>query len=88
MNRDRLEGRVQRLLDARAKMLARLEGAPKHAKASAWKVKLKAYDTSMANFQEYGQETVPTNNPVGVSIDVPKGTFKIVDHSPAAKKGA
>ncbi len=83
MNHDRLNGRVQRLLDARAKMLARLEGAPKHERASIWKRKIKEYDVSLANFQEYGQETPPTNNPVGVNIDVPKGTFKVVDHSPA-----
>ncbi len=82
MDHNRMEGRIQRLLDARAKAAASLEAYPKHPRVATWKRNMAAYDVSLANFQKYGQETVPTGNPVGVNIDVPKGTFKIIEHAP------
>ena len=78
----RLNGRVQRLLAARAKCAARLEAHPKDRRAPAWARKLAEFDQSLANFQKFGQETPPTGNRVGVDIDVPKGTFKITEHAP------
>jgi hypothetical protein len=82
MNKERMEGRIQRLLDARAKCVAYLKANPKHPRAVIWKRKKAEYDVSLANFQEYGQETKPNGKPIGVQIDVPAGTFKITDHAP------
>ncbi len=82
MDHNRMEGRIQRLLDARKKFADRLKTDSKHPRAVVWKRKMAAYDISLANFQKYGQETAPTGNPVGVNIDVPKGTFKITEHAP------
>lgn len=77
MSNERLNGRIQRLLDARAKCVSRLDAHPKNARAAGWKRKLAEFDQSLANFQKYGQEAPPTGNRVGVDIDVPKGTFSV-----------
>jgi hypothetical protein len=82
MNRKRMEGRIQRLLDARAKCEAKLKAYPKHPRAATWKRKKAEYDVSLANFQKYGQEEKPNGKPIGVQIDVPAGTFKITEHAP------
>ena len=82
MHVERMNGRVRRLLDARAKCAGRLGAAPKSARASVWKRKFKEYDASLANIQKYGEETAPSGKPVSVKIDVPKGTFKITEHAP------
>ncbi len=84
MDRNRMEGRIQRLLDARAKCATYLENAPKHPRTVVWKRKMAEYDKSLACFQKHGQETPPNGKPVGVNIDVPKGTFKITEHAPEA----
>ena len=82
MSTERMNGRIQRLLDARAKCAAYLKAAPKHPRAKVWKRKIAEYDQSLANFQKYGQETPPTGNKASVNINVPKGTFKITEHTP------
>ncbi len=113
MEHERMNGRIQGLLDARAKCVAKIAAAPgiikefkrraalalddpdfadeleaeagisgRRLKARNLKRKLAQYDASLANFQRYGQENVPNGRPVGVSIDVPGGTFKITDHAP------
>ncbi len=88
MNTERIEGRIQHLLDKRKACELRLKGngdeilpavSPQSDRLAA---KVAQIDVSLANFQKYGQETVPTGNPVGVSIDVPAGTFKIVEKAP------
>lgn len=82
MTHERMHARIQRLLDARAKFTARLETNPENPRAADWERKIAEYDVSLVNFQKHSQETPPTGKPVGVEIDVPKGTFKITEHVP------
>jgi hypothetical protein len=44
--------------------------------------KIAQFDRSLANFQKFGSEAPPTDNPVSVDIDVPKGSFNIKSHAP------
>ncbi len=75
---DRVEGRIQRLLDARAKLMAKMELHNENREAMVgWEKRLAEYNDSLFTFQKYGKEFTPSGNAVSINIDVPKGTFTI-----------
>ena len=75
---DRVEGRIQRLLDARKKIMAKMGLHNENKRAMiGWNKKLAEYNASLESFQKYGKEVTPSSNVVSVNIDVPKGTFTI-----------
>ncbi len=84
MDKQRMLGRARRLLDARKKLLARLQAQPKHRLAKTWRAKIAEYDRSLANIQKFGQENQPTDGNTGVEIDVELGTISLAVKTPGA----
>ena len=64
--------RVDNLVDHYKRLQAKIKNRPDHPKIEKWKIKLKEYETSLQNFDKYGQEK-PPGPKAGVSIDVPLG---------------
>ena len=78
---ERNQGRVDRLVGARAKLLGRLESYPSD-KVDKMKVKIAEYEQSLRNFHEFGQEKPPSGKPTGVDLNVPLDEIGIVAKTP------
>lgn len=78
---DRIEGRIARLMDAHAKLVAKVEANPDHPKAEAWKARVLEYEASLESIKRFGKEVV-SRNPVGVNIEVPVSGFSVKSHAP------
>jgi len=76
----RIEPRVQRLLDAHAKLVAKVEANPDHPNVDAWKARCLEYERSLESIKTTGKEYVP--NPVSVQIDVPVSGFTVTANAP------
>ena len=70
------------MLDARARLVEKLESDPGNPKAPLWLTKIAEYEKSLSNFEQFGQEDHPTGNKVSVNIDVPAGKFTVESHEP------
>lgn len=72
---DRMQARVERLKDAHAKMVARVQADPTNPKVEAWKARALEYEASLASLRDHGHERPA--GAVGVKIDVPVSNFKL-----------
>lgn len=71
MPRD-MSTRVARLHAALTKAQAKLKKAKGAEAKKRYTDQIMQYTASLANIEEFGEETPPTGNPVGVEIGVPK----------------
>ena len=78
---DRNQGRVYRLVAARAKLLDRLGAHPDHDRAPRWKAKIAEYEESLRNFHKVGQEARPTGR-TAITIAGPLDGRVIADTAP------
>ena len=70
--RGRAPCRVDRLVEHYERLQAKIQAKPDHPKIERWKIRLKEYETSLRNWDKFGQEK-PPGPKAGVTIDVPLG---------------
>lgn len=80
---DRIANRAKRLLDAHAKMVAKVQADPSNPMAETWKSKALEYEASLASIRDHGRER--SRLPVaGVEIKVPASGFAVSAKAPEA----
>lgn len=64
--------RLNRLKEAREKLLAKIKAQPKDPRSKAWLGRVSEYEQSISNIEKLGIER-PREGTTGVEINVPKG---------------